>query len=136
MLKTTGKQVCTVSLPSQKNPVSEQEWIRQMEKCIRALEKHTHRFMTKYSLRKAERLVERAKKQARLFLELSGEKLGLVNGICRMFILNSYYFTDNVEEWSSHLENMNQWLAKCNVPEKKTEKQSLISGLSGLFSKL
>lgn len=128
MLKAAGKKVCTVSLPSQKSLVSEQEWVRQMEKCIRDLEKHTHRFVTKYSVRKAGRLVEEAKKQAKIFLGLSREKPGLIHGICRMFILNSYYFTDNVQEWSSHMECMNRWLATGNVPEKQQKSRVLLAG--------
>lgn len=128
MLKTAGKKVCTVSLPSQKNSVSEQEWMRQIEKCISVLEKHTHRLVTKHSIRKAGRLVKEAKKQAEIFLKLSREKPGLVHGICRMFILNSYYFTDNVEEWSRHVESMNQWLAASNVPEKQQKSKVLLAG--------
>lgn len=128
MLKAAGKKVCTVSLPSQKNSVSEQEWMRQIGKCVRVLEKHTHRLLTKHSMKKAGKLVQEAKNQARIFLKLSGEKPGLVHGIGRMFILNSYYFTDNVQEWSCHMESVNRWLAAGNVAEKQQKSKVLLAG--------
>lgn len=128
MLNMAGKRVCTVSLPAVENENSEKEWIRQLERCTAVLEKHIHRRLTGRSLKRAESLVPEAKKQARIFINLCEKKPGVISGIARMFILDSYYFTENIEEWAKHLENLNRWLAACKQPETAKKSSVLLAG--------
>lgn len=101
ILKTMGLKVHTFHFPPVKNKDSMKEWNRQYEICRSAVSRHLKKPLTERTLEKSREQIRQAKWKIHKFIQASK---GILNGSCRMFILGSYYCTDNFSEWCSQLE--------------------------------
>lgn len=110
ILKEKGYQVHTVYIPPTKGQVSDQELIRQGESLAGALSGYTGKRITRRRLLAAQAKVAEARRQIRHFIKLTNKKPELLPGIWRMFLLHSYYFTGDLEEWTFQLNMLNQKL--------------------------
>lgn len=109
ILKSRGFKVHTFHFPPVKDAQSIAEWNRQYEACRNAVALHLKRPLTNHSLRKTQEQVRRVKNQIRDFMEASE---GILNGTGRIFVLGTYYCTDNLSEWSFWLEHLTERLRK------------------------
>lgn len=67
-------------------------------------------------LRSAVKKVDLAKKQLAAFLEVAEERSNMVSGLKRIFIINSYYYAENLDEWTLRLRTLTE---KIRVLPKK-----------------
>lgn len=124
ILKEKGYQVHTVYIPPTKGQVSDQELIRQGEALAGALSGYTGKRITRRRLLAAQAKVAEARRQIRQFIKLTDKKPELLPGIWRMFLLHSYYFTGDLEEWTCHMHMLNQNLtANCAAGNAKNSTQ-------------
>lgn len=105
ILKSRGFKVHTFHFP----PIKDAQWSRQYEACRDVVSLHLKRPLTNHSLRKTQEQVRRAKNQIRDFMEASE---GILNGTGRIFVLGTYYCTNNHSEWSFRLEHLTERLRK------------------------
>jgi benzoyl-CoA reductase/2-hydroxyglutaryl-CoA dehydratase subunit BcrC/BadD/HgdB len=113
LLKKAGKRVATVDIPpDKKDPLAGVKWKKQMELLAEKLTDHTSSRMTRKSLVQASQLVETARKLMRDFTQVGQERDGLISGSVRMAVLNSYYHTNDLKLWCSHLRKLNLALLK------------------------
>lgn len=109
ILKSRGFKVHTFHFPPVKDAQTLLEWRRQYEACHDAVSLHLKRPLTKRVLQKSQEQILIAKRQMKDFMEASQDTL---NGTGRMFILGSYYCTDNLPEWSAQLKCLTDRLRK------------------------
>jgi benzoyl-CoA reductase/2-hydroxyglutaryl-CoA dehydratase subunit BcrC/BadD/HgdB len=107
LLKRAGKKIHTVDVPPVKDSFAADKWRRQIERCVDALSAHTRKRITHRTLQKAMLTVADAKKQMRRFIGQGHLRYELLPGSFRMFILNSYYYASNIEEWTANLNLLN-----------------------------
>ena len=105
ILKSTGHKVQTFHFPPLKDADSIMEWNRQYEACRSTLTFHLKKPITKRAIQKAEKEIRYAKRRIREFLEVCE---GMIEGTCRIFVLNSYYCADDLSEWSNHLKRLTE----------------------------
>lgn len=109
ILKSRGFKVHTFHFPPVKDAQTLWEWRRQYETCRDAVSLHLKRPLTKRVLQKSQEQIFAAKRQMKDFMEASQDTL---DGTGRMFILGSYYCTDNLPEWSAQLKCLTDRLRK------------------------
>lgn len=123
LLKHAGKKVHTIDIPPVKDRFAIPKWDRQLEQFGEALSRYTGRRITSNSLKHASDKVAYARVQMQRFLKVSGGKL---EGSYRMFLLNSYYFTSDIEEWSRNMERLNTRLEKTSEQEGERKKNNVL----------
>lgn len=109
ILKSKGLKVHTFHFPPVKDAQTLMEWRRQYDACRDAVSLHLKRPLTKRVLQKSQEQIFAAKRQMKDFMEASQDTL---DGTGRMFILGSYYCTDNLPEWSVQLKCLTDRLRK------------------------
>lgn len=114
ILKARGYQVHAVYIPPTQGEVSDQELFRQGEALAERIYSYTGKRITTRGLRETQEKIAEARKQIRYFMQMTYEKPELLPSIWRMFILHSYYCTDNLEDWSKHLRMLNSQLDVIN----------------------
>lgn len=125
ILKSKGLKIHTFHFPPVKDAQSLLEWRRQYELCQDAVALHLKRPLTKRAIQKSHEQIFMAKRQIQDFIEVSQDTL---NGSVRMFILGSYYCTDNLSEWSSQLECLTSKLQKEHKHRKNEKRKVLLLG--------
>lgn len=103
ILKAKGLKVHTFHFPPVKDADSLAEWKRQYDSCRSAIALQLKKPLTNHVIEKSNELIQGAKSQIRDFLDVSE---GVISGTGRMFILSSYYCTDDLSEWCRHLEKL------------------------------
>jgi len=106
LLKRAGKKVHTVDIPPIKDSFAAEKWKRQIERCVEDLSAHTHKRITHRALHNATKTVALAKNQMRRFIGQAHFRYELLPGAFRMFILNSYYYAADIEEWTANLAHL------------------------------
>lgn len=122
LLQSDGKKVHTVEFSPVKDRYSAARWNRQMEKLAAAVSAHTKTKITSRSLQRASQAVLRCRLQMQRFIRLAESRSLLLSDLYRMFIINSYYCTEDPEEWSSHLERLNSKLQRKSIGLIKSSK--------------
>lgn len=125
ILKSKGLKVHTFHFPPVKDNQSLEEWRRQYEACRDAIALYLKRPLTKRTLQKSREQVLLVKRQIQDFIEVSE---GILNGTGRMFVLGSYYCTDNLSEWSFRLECLTARLRKENKCQNNGKSKVLLLG--------
>lgn len=74
----------------------------------------------------AQERIEEARKQIRHFVQITSEKTELLPGIWRLFLLHSYYYADNLEDWADHLRMLNSQLTAVNVQKSNKNTCSVL----------
>ncbi len=103
ILKAEGRKICTLDVPPLKTSDSEKLWLRQVEKLSDALEKHTGKSITKRALEKAQRTVSHARREMSIFSKIALQNIGIVSGTWRMLVMQSYYYANDLDEWTAQL---------------------------------
>lgn len=121
--------VVTVDFPPDKDSkYSVKKWQDEMYKLRFALEKHLGKKMSKNNLFEASELVSNARKIMRKFAEISNEK-NIISKTTVQFVLNTYYFTNNIELWTKKLEILCQEIkSKSSKYDAKQRANVLVMG--------
>jgi benzoyl-CoA reductase/2-hydroxyglutaryl-CoA dehydratase subunit BcrC/BadD/HgdB len=105
--------VITVDFPPDKNAAfAREKWVSQMHRIAGQLEMITKKHISQNDYRKAVTMVNSARIQMRRFETLTREKNAGVSGALSLFILNTYYYTDNISEWTLQLQRINEEIDK------------------------
>jgi benzoyl-CoA reductase/2-hydroxyglutaryl-CoA dehydratase subunit BcrC/BadD/HgdB len=106
------RQVLAIDIPPIKeNSESARKWLMQMERLRTMLEQKTKRRLSTTSLRAAIAMVNQAKIQMKRILTYSITNPEQVSGIMALFVINTYYFANQLPEWTSHLKELNDEIA-------------------------
>lgn len=106
LLKNEGYNIHNVYIPAIKTDFTLDEWNRQIDECIQAIEKYTKKFITKKALKNAHIKVSNAKRQIQNFLKLTEDNIN-ISSIHRTLIIYSYYCIQDIEEWTNQLKKLN-----------------------------
>jgi benzoyl-CoA reductase/2-hydroxyglutaryl-CoA dehydratase subunit BcrC/BadD/HgdB len=106
-------RVITVDYPPSKTgSLTKEKWLSQIHRIADQLEQLTRKKISGQNFQKALYLVNRARAQMRKFEYLTRKKTTNISGTMRLFVLNTYYFSTDIEEWSNHLHLINKELEK------------------------
>lgn len=119
ILKRSGRKVLDIDIPPVKgDPYSLRKWERQMQICADAVSSHVHGKITGRSVREARKMVNEARQELYILEEAKRTaaegKMTVGSSLSdagRMFVRNTYYYTDNLPEWTGHLRALNAELA-------------------------
>lgn len=122
ILKAEGYRVHTLYIPPTQGQTSDVERFRQGEACADAISKYTGHRITQRGLQKAQRQIAEARKQIQHFWKITCEHPELLPDLWRLFILHSYYWADNMEDWARHLHLLNGQLmgSRIQKPHKRS----------------
>lgn len=126
LLKHAGKKVHTIDIPPVKDKFSIPKWDRQLEQLGEVLSTHTGHKITSTSLKSASDKVAYARVQMQRLLKVSSGKLGELEGSYRMLLLNSYYFANDIEEWSQKMYRLNTRLENIFEQEGARKKTNVL----------
>lgn len=125
ILKSTGLKVHTFHFPPIKDTSSLVEWERQYEACRFAIALHLKKPLTKALLEKSKGEIQRAKS---LIYDFQKSSEGVINGTVRMFIVNSYYHTNELSEWCDQLERLTIRIQKEKRVQSNGQNKVLLLG--------
>lgn len=101
-------EVFPIDIPPIKNsPSSKKKWMSQISALISALEKKTKTRLTTERLLAAANMVNAAKTEMKRFLHYSLSNPNFMAEVLVLFIINTYYFTQNIAEWTMQLRTLN-----------------------------
>lgn len=126
LLRSMGRNVHTLYFPPVKNKESLAEWYRQYEDCRYAISSYFKKPLSNRALRKTRERIFQIKAHIKKFIQASN---GILCGVCRMFIINSYYYAEDPAEWCEHLDCLTKRLQNKNtVNMSKAKRKVLLLG--------
>lgn len=122
--------ILPIEIPSdQHDPYQAARWKDEVKRILRAIEKHTHR---RVSARELRRQCMYAAAARNVWNQLNNKFLQgelRLTGSARMFVANSYFWADDVDEWAHHVhELMEEALDRCPVQVRKEPSSVLLIG--------
>jgi benzoyl-CoA reductase/2-hydroxyglutaryl-CoA dehydratase subunit BcrC/BadD/HgdB len=106
------RKVLAIDIPPVKaDSESVRKWLTQMNRLQAAMEQKTKRQLSAASLTAAIIMVNQAKLQMKRILAYSISNPELFSGVLALFVLNTYYYTNQVPEWTTHLKALNDEIA-------------------------
>ena len=118
--------VITVDFPQDKeSKYSAKKWNDEMYKLRFALEKHLGTKISKSSLLEASESVSNARNTMRKFVEISNEK-NIISKTTIQFILNTYYFADDIEIWTEKLQLLCHEIKSKAQKSNKSQKPNIL----------
>lgn len=111
-LKHEGHEVLPVDVPPVWASVSDQyAWERSIQTLVQGVQRHTGRRATTLRIRKTDKLVTTAKTAMVEFERTCVACDGQLSGEAMLLVLNSYYQTANLAEWTAALKNLTAEIA-------------------------
>jgi benzoyl-CoA reductase/2-hydroxyglutaryl-CoA dehydratase subunit BcrC/BadD/HgdB len=137
-LLSKERDVFAVDFPPVKEEgYSLRKWAAQMKALIQAMENKTSSRLNKKSLLQAVEMINQAKRAMKRLLLLSFNSPELLPGILTAFLINTYYFTGEIAEWTLQLEMLNNEIERRFMQKSDFVKQEqprlLITGSPVLF---
>jgi benzoyl-CoA reductase/2-hydroxyglutaryl-CoA dehydratase subunit BcrC/BadD/HgdB len=118
------REVLAIDIPPVKgDPQSPRKWLAQMDHLRTTVERKTRRKVSLANLRTAVTLVNQAKMQMKRILAYSINYPELISGVLAMFVLNTYYFTNQLSDWIAHLKALNNEIAAQIGPQAGSDRQ-------------
>ena len=137
ILKSEGRKICIVDIPPDRNDkFAAQKYAKQMKDMCSAISAHTGVKVTKASIVSSMKIVSAARAVLRDFLEVSRRRTDIITDSARLFVQNSYYMTDSVEEWTYHVAELTReigYYAAHSVRTRKSRPAVLLCGSPVLF---
>lgn len=130
LLYEDGRKVFVVDIPPQRlDPYAEEKWKEQMIKMTEAVSKHVRGRVSVKSLKEAAKKILLARRLLKNFLDVSCECRDVISGTGKIFVQNSYYYVENLEEWSIAMRNLTEELKirEC-ADESNVRPQILLMG--------
>lgn len=125
ILKSKGLKVLSFHFPPVKDADSLAEWKRQYDSCRSAIALQLKKPLTNHVIEKSKKLIQGTKSQIRDFLDVSE---GVISGTGRMFILSSYYCTDDLSEWCRNLEKLTARIQREKRGQGREKRKVLLLG--------
>ncbi len=108
-LKSEGRKICVVDIPpNHEESRAEEKWQRQMIDMVETISTHTKRHVTKESVISAALRVSRARRALIEFMNISRERSDIISDTARLLVQDSYYRTNNLDEWTYHLQMLTE----------------------------
>jgi benzoyl-CoA reductase/2-hydroxyglutaryl-CoA dehydratase subunit BcrC/BadD/HgdB len=118
-LLSREREVLTVDFPPVKEEgIALKKWLTQMKVLTWLLERKTQKRLNKKGLIAAIDMVNQAKLEMKRLLSFGSTNPELLSGAMAAFIINTYYFTGDPNEWTAHLKALSDEL------ERKAKQQS------------
>ena len=111
LLKEEGRKIVTLDIPpDHTDPRSIAMWEKQLVRMMEAVAEHTRRRFSHRKILSAVRCVSQARYQLREFLrgEDRSDGRGVITGSAKLLIRNSYYFTNDLDNWGKQLQVLRQ----------------------------
>ena len=111
LLKEEGRKTVTLDIPpDHTDPRSIAMWEKQLVRMMEAVAAHTRRRFSHRKILSAVRCVSQARYQLREFLrgEDRSDGRGVITGSAKLLIRNSYYFTNDLDNWGKQLQVLRQ----------------------------
>ena len=111
LLKEEGRKTVTLDIPpDHADPRSIAMWEKQLIRMMEAVAAHTRRRFSHRKILSAVRCVSQARYQLREFLcgEDRSDGRGVITGSAKLLIRNSYYFTNDLDNWGKKLQVLRQ----------------------------
>ena len=111
LLKEEGRKTVTLDIPpDHTDPRSIAMWEKQLVRMMEAVAEHTRRRFSHRKILSAVRCVSQARYQLREFLrgEDRSDGRGVITGSAKLLIRNSYYFTNDLDNWGKQLQVLRQ----------------------------
>lgn len=128
LLQILGWKVAVIDIPPEKNtPEAQRQYIRQISDLAETVSAHhLSRFSRTALVRRINRMDE-IRQTVRAFTAVAQTRRTFLADPLRMLILNSFYMTDDPEDWHSHLTKLTNALAgQPETPESGLPKILLI----------
>lgn len=111
LLKEEGRKIVTLDIPpDHTDHRSIAMWEKQLVRMMEAVAEHTRRRFSHRKILSAVRCVSQARYQLREFLrgEDRSDGRGVITGSAKLLIRNSYYFTNDLDNWGKQLQVLRQ----------------------------
>lgn len=111
LLKEEGRKIVMLDIPpDHTDPRSIAMWEKQLVRMMEAVAEHTRRRFSHRKILSAVRCVSQARYQLREFLrgEDRSDGRGVITGSAKLLIGNSYYFTNDLDNWGKQLQVLRQ----------------------------
>jgi benzoyl-CoA reductase/2-hydroxyglutaryl-CoA dehydratase subunit BcrC/BadD/HgdB len=124
-LLSQEREVLALDVPPVKDaPGSKHKWLAQMDRLCREIQKKTKKQLSASGLSDAITMVNQAKMQMKRILTYSMRSPEIISGVLALFLINTYYFTSNLPEWTLKLGALNdQILGKIRARRGRSQKQ-------------
>lgn len=127
LLTQDGRKVLLVDIPPKRDdPRSRIKWETQMLRMTQAVSQHLHKRVTARTLKRAAAQVEDARRSLREFLNLTYGREELLTGTARILVQNSYYYTDDLGQWTRNLDRLNQGLRSRRNTTQRTKRPGVL----------
>lgn len=137
ILKAEGRKICIVDIsPDRKDKNSAGKFAKQMKDMCAAVSAHTGVRVTKDSIISSMKRVSAARGVLQRFLDVSGGQTDIITDSARLFVRNSYYMTDSVDEWTYRVAGLTReigYYASRSVKKKKSRPAVMLCGSPVLF---
>ncbi|MBR0411187.1 MAG: 2-hydroxyacyl-CoA dehydratase [Eubacterium sp.] len=104
LLKEEGYHTFTLDIPPARDERSVGEWERQLVLMVEAIAGHAHKRISLARIKKAAKTVTGARYHLNRFISDTEDRGQGISGAGKMLIRNSFYYADDLEEWTYHLK--------------------------------
>ena len=109
LLSREGRKVCVVDIPPSKDdPLAGEEYVDSIDEMLENICGHTGKRITTTSIRKGEQVVSQARYRLASFLAAAKDCEEIIHGSARMLVTGSYFYADDLNVWSKHLEKLTE----------------------------
>ncbi len=123
ILKSEGRKICLVDIPPDRNDkYAAQKYAKQMKDMCSAVSAHTGVKVTRDSIISSMKRVSMARAVLRDFLDVSRGRTDIITDSARLFVQNSYYMTDSVDEWTYHVAELTREIGYYTARSVRTGK--------------
>lgn len=106
-LKSEGRKICLVDIcPDRNDSYAPHKYTKQMKAMCGAISEHMGVRVTRRSVVSAMKCVSTARCTLHRFLEVSQQHSGIITDSAVLFVRNTYYLTNSLDEWTYHTEQL------------------------------
>lgn len=105
-LQKQGWKVVTVWIPAMKEPATHKGFLSEMDHTIRTVCRHVGKRYSAFALNRAVDYMNEVRNEMHSFLEAAARSEEKLSGNVRMMVLDSFYFTSDLKEWSENLKKL------------------------------
>lgn len=103
-LEKHGWRVVTLWIPAVKDEATHKGFVSELEHAIRKICCHVGKRYSAFALNCAVKQMNEIRNSIHAFLDAARTNEQMLQGSLRMAVLDSFFMTDNVEEWHEHLK--------------------------------
>ena len=137
ILKSEGRKICLVDIPpDRKDKSAAEKYTKQMKDMCAAISAVTGVKVTRSSIISSMKVVSGARAVLQDFFEVSRGRTDIITDSARMFVQNSYYMTDSIDEWTYHVIDLTreiEYYAAHSIRIEKRRPAVMLCGSPVLF---